>query len=678
MQISGLGLGKKSLQRLCCRLVFSHDNKHLAIANDEEVKLWNIPSGKYMHTFSMARRSFVVGHREMDLVFSKDSKCVFMIMGGILTSWDIGTGEIQQQIHIHVRNAAKPAFSQDGMYCATLENSPLSQLEEKQPRIVNIWELERAKRLQTLELNVGEVTKIVLSPEAKYLVLIHDQENRDNYSIRAWELSTGESWQIFPDLIFLPSAPISFSRDESLLVCGLPSGYLGIWNISSEEFFYVVPGHTEKAWEVVISPDKRLLASTTSDGTIKISSVSEHEQSSSEESAVSLGHIPYVGFSPNSKCVVSACRWRGIVECWDSESGQKMHRFNVGTIDPLTIIERCINFSYDNSFLAALTKGNRVEIWNVFTGRRVQKLEVPAWDAKSGGLATPRKIAFSHKCDRLAITNSAHGLDIWDILSGVEVHASQELAQSHKRGIELLVFSNEDKLIASCSKDWIVKIWDASTAVVLQTLDGHTGSVVATQFSSDDNFLASGSNDERIRIWAVSSGECVRTLSGHNWPVLSVAFSGSGQYLASASWDQSIRVWNIEDGICSQKIDIDRTVYRLSFESTSSYLHTEFGAFIGDVAAPPQAHTTKPCQRGYGMSSDLSWITHDSKRLLWLPPDYRPGGSWTEGKAVDVNESVVIMRCDSGQTLIFNFVDSSELHNHLTPGRQVARFGVPH
>ncbi|KAM0187028.1 hypothetical protein ACHAPI_011346, partial [Fusarium lateritium] len=69
--------------------------------------------------------------------------------------------------------------------------------------------------------------------------------------------------------------------------------------------------------------------------------------------------------------------------------------------------------------------------------------------------------------------------------------------------------------------------WNA----VLQTLEGHTGGARSVVFSSDDRLIASGSDDNTIKIWNVATGKEEQTLEGHTDWVNSVVFSSDDRLI---------------------------------------------------------------------------------------------------------------------------------------------------
>lgn len=75
-----------------------------------------------------------------------------------------------------------------------------------------------------------------------------------------------------------------------------------------------------------------------------------------------------------------------------------------------------------------------------------------------------------------------------------------------------VTFSLDGKVVASGSHNMTIRLWDAVTGVVLQTLAGHSHTVNSVAFSPDSKVVASGSYDRTVRLWDAVTGAALLTL----------------------------------------------------------------------------------------------------------------------------------------------------------------------
>jgi WD40 repeat protein len=159
-----------------------------------------------------------------------------------------------------------------------------------------------------------------------------------------------------------------------------------------------------------------------------------------------------------------------------------------------------------------------------------------------------------------------------------------------------VAFSPDGLTLASGSDDNTIKLWDTTTGMHRQILEGHSGSVSSVTFSPDGLTLASGSRDNTIKLWDTTTGMHCQTLEGHSGWVSSVVFSPDGLTLASASFDNTIKLWDITTGMHRQTLeDHSDSVYAVLNEPKSNFQ----------------------------VSLSNAWITLGGENLLWLPSEYR-------------------------------------------------------
>jgi WD40 repeat protein len=216
--------------------------------------------------------------------------------------------------------------------------------------------------------------------------------------------------------------------------------------------------------------------------------------------------------------------------------------------------------------------------------------------------------------------------------------ACLQTLEGHSDRVISVAFSHDSSKLASASGDRMVKVWDASSGACLQTLEGHSDYVTSIAFSHDSSKLASASYDKTVKVWDASSGACLQTLEGHSHYVSSVAFSHNSSKLASSSYDKTVKVWDASSGACLHTLNVGKTLHRLSFDPTSSFLRSEIGPIaIHDSGTSSEIAVMEPARPHYlgtSLSSDGTWIKYDDRNVLWIPSEYRPSCSAVCGNKV--------------------------------------------
>jgi hypothetical protein len=116
---------------------------------------------------------------------------------------------------------------------------------------------------------------------------------------------------------------------------------------------------------------------------------------------------------------------------------------------------------------------------------------------------------------------------------------------AHADVIHAVVFSPDGKMLASCSYDRVVKLWDVASHKEIRALKDHSDAVHGIAFSPDGKLLASAAADRAVKVWDVQSGVRLYSLSEATDWLYAVAWSPDGKHLAAAGVDKSIRIWEV-------------------------------------------------------------------------------------------------------------------------------------
>jgi WD40 repeat protein len=364
------------------------------------------------------------------------------------------------------------------------------------------------KMQQKLEASLMQAEVVLKSASAKATFILNQQ-----FEALIESMEAGQQLQ---DL------ETSTGERASLRMHGLSALHQAVYNV--REYNHLA-GHLNTVTCMAIAPNDHLIASGSSDRTIKI-----WDAKGNLKQTLS-GHTNWItslSFSRTGQYLASASR-DGTIRLW------KIDRYTKLYIDhPIQILKDhqspvlAVKFSPTDAIFASCGEDAKVRLWrddgtafNVFTGGHTKWITC---------------LCFSADGERIVTGSADQLLIVWNI-NGTIIRT----IKAHDRFIEDVDISPSGRIIASVSRGHDAKLWNIEGNLIA-SLEGHTDKVLGVRFHPNGKSLASVSSDRTIKIWALK-GNLLQTIYGHKGGVHSVNFNVNGSTMITGSQDTTIKFW---------------------------------------------------------------------------------------------------------------------------------------
>ena len=476
---------------------------------------------------------------------------------GSVLVWDVKTGKRKQNLIAEQDWVSSVAFSPDGKIIASG-----GACVEGMCSGITLLDTQTGERLKSFG-GLYTTLSVCFSPDGKMLASSGD--NWDS-NIRLWDVQTGELLKTlkkrtaFEDFEGRDVNSVVFSPDGNMIASGSGHGTIRLWNPNTGEFIKYLEGHTKPVNSVVFSPNGNTLISTGEDG-VCLWNVNTGEY-------IDAFQIPAVSaaFSPDGKTCAIANETG--ISLWNAHTFQFLERLTetAGSEDnnfrgkDISSIES-VAFNPDGKTIVSCG-GNNIHLWDSDTNQLLETL--------IGHTESVNSVILSPDGETIASASDDGTIRLWN----VNTREPLKTLMAHADSANSVVFSSDGETIASSSNDRTIRLWNANTGELLRTLTGHVENVNTIAFSPDGNTIASGSGrlvylgggedqgtcvGQEIRLWNANTGELINTLIGHTSVVNSVVFSPDGKTIASGSghWmgyestysaGEEVRLWNANTG----------------------------------------------------------------------------------------------------------------------------------
>jgi hypothetical protein len=129
----------------------------------------------------------------------------------------------------------------------------------------------------------------------------------------------------------------------------------------------------------------------------------------------------------------------------------------------------------------------------------------------------------------------------------LKTHKFVDSLRGHTGTVLGIAFSRDGKKVVTTCEDGKVRVFSAGDWKLLLTLSGHKGPVHRAEFSPHGEWIASAGEDQTVRVWSAEDGSLLQTLSESKEPLLNVAFAPDASFMAASS-EKTVLMWQRQRG----------------------------------------------------------------------------------------------------------------------------------
>lgn len=338
------------------------------------------------------------------------------------------------------------------------------------------------------------------------------------------------AWQAHADIV---NRALAFSPDERLLATGSTDGTIKLWEVASGALMWT-GWHADIVQGLAFAPDGQRLASCGDDATIRLWDVTSGTPSGT---IAAKGVVFCVVWNSNGTQLATGC-FDGRIQIWELQGTQPA--ICVQTLSGHTHWVLGLAFAPDGTQLASASWDRTVKLWDMASGRCLHTLK-----EHTDHVIT---VAWSPDGRTVASSGSDNTIWLWDVEQG----KYRMILQGHTAPVYKVAFTPDSRLLLSGSEDRTLRVWDVESGLCAHSIQGYAVALYDVAWNPDGTQLASAGSDSLVTIWDVAGQVPTRVLRGHSWVVYGVVWSPDGRWLASSGWDNAIRLWDPDTGACTQ------------------------------------------------------------------------------------------------------------------------------
>lgn len=510
---------------------------------------------------------------------------------------------------------------------------------------IKIWDTGSGILVRTFDYFGSDKGGVVFSPlNNDKLAAYHDS------GITLWDVLKGNRKKLPAQDHENRITSISLSPKRQNVLASLSYRFIELWNTDTRELIWRRPS---SAHHLAFSTNDDLLACYTGDSVetldVLTGTITHYRD---------LKHIDGTCFSSKGRLLV-VLQNRERILLWDSVMDRMITKLEHDKQDHADYI-KSLCFSADSDLLAVNFCDSSTWIWETASGNLIQKIAIScvsmAFSADkqqlfacsgsdrifvlnvTGGDCIPPtnseetntygQVYFSPDATKLFLRDYSYEMILWDSIS----QTSTVMPSGQYPLLSL------DSTRLACARESSLQIWSLDSCPPKLLFQNHFPRFFAESMSvlsQDWKQMAIASSNGTINIWDTSSGKRLWKLKETAAYDVVLVFSSDGKSLAVIHFKPwNLGIWDLTSGTRTtttfQQVTSPESFHSFvawnncvrHLKSLPSPKQTFQSIFDSTRTVPNLGHPAKT--GNCGLARGKAWVTYNRKRVLWLPPRYRP------------------------------------------------------
>ncbi|MDR1270467.1 MAG: protein kinase, partial [Planctomycetaceae bacterium] len=447
-------------------LTFSPDGRFaLSGGSDRTMRLWELPSGRCLRTFTSLGGVVDAVH------FGSNNRfALSLIAGGSLRLWDISVLCENRTIFRAPLLLSQVASAEE----IGRQQSAMNQYCEEIRQNVNDSNFDAV--IQTVDkarsLAGWEAARKLLGAEGIWDVLKRHTIRESLEDVLCTHTFSGHQDTV---------SAIAISPDANLITSAGRDATIRIWNLTEQKCTGVLEGHFDWVRSIEMTMDAKFLVSGSWDMTVRVWNIGSGQ--CVRKFGEKIKSLTKIALNPHGR-IVAIANGTGSVVLWDVLTDEIKGRFlaHSGSVNS-------IRFNRNGRYLITGGDDNIVAVWRLGYEEPVRTIKVHKSPVTAAVLSTDsNRLVSADREGRIVVWNLREDKMDFDLLGHF----------GDITGLELLA---DDRFFLSCSKDAKIRLEGIRNRSVHRVIEGHSSPVLAMALDITGQRFVTGCEDAVVRVW---------------------------------------------------------------------------------------------------------------------------------------------------------------------------------